>query len=117
MPETIKVADLTARWPEISLALRSGEHEFVVTEGRQVRAVIIDPVRYRRLVALAEREEHRRRALALPLTAATSQAAWDAGFTILERVSEKFADMSDDDLDGLFGEVLTEVRPTGTQPA
>ncbi|MBM4461426.1 MAG: hypothetical protein FJ011_27325 [Chloroflexi bacterium] len=117
MLETIRVADLPARWAEIATTLRSGEHEFAVTEGRQVRAVIVDPARYRRLVALAEREERRRRALALPLTAATSQADWDAGFAALERVSEKFAGVSDDDLDTLFGEVLAEVRTTGTSPA
>jgi hypothetical protein len=117
MPEIIRVADLPARWAEISTVLRSGEHEFVITEGQQVRAVIVDPVRYRRLVALAEREDRRRRALALPLTAEASQAAWDAGFAALDRVSEKFAGVSDDDLDKLFGEVLAEVRATGTTPA
>jgi hypothetical protein len=49
------------------------------------------------------------------LTAATSQATWDAGFAALERISEKFSTLSDDDLDALFGEVLAEVR--GTEPA
>jgi O-succinylbenzoate synthase len=116
MLETIRIADLPTRWAEISTALRSGEREFAVTEGRQVRAVIVDPVRYRRLTALAEREERRRRALALP-TAATSQADWDAGFATLERVSEKFTGVSDDDLDTLFGEALAEVRTTGAIPA
>lgn len=114
MLETIRITDLAVRWAEISTALGSGEHEFAITEGPQIRAVIVDPARYSRLVTLAEREEHRRRALALPLTAATLQADWNAGFTTLERVSEKFAGVSDDDLDTLFSEVLAEVRATAT---
>ncbi len=116
MLETIRIADLPTRWAEISTALRSGEHEFAVTEGRQVCAIIMDLARYRRLAALAEREERRRRALALP-TAATSPADGDAGFAALERISEKFAGASDDDLDTLFGEVLAEVRAPGAIPA
>ncbi|HSN77467.1 MAG TPA: hypothetical protein VL334_20540 [Anaerolineae bacterium] len=41
---------------------------------------------------------------------------WDQGFTALEDVSEKFAGLSDDDLDALFGEVLTEVRAAEVRP-
>jgi hypothetical protein len=115
MSETIRISDVPARWADISAALRAGKHEFMIGDGRQVEAVIVSPTWYRRLVALARREERRRRTLALPLTAATSQATWDAGFAALERISEKFSTLSDDDLDALFGEVLAEVR--GTEPA
>ena len=115
MPEIIRISEVPTRWTAISAALRAGEHEFMIGEGRLVEAVIVSPARYRRLVALARREERRRRVLALPLTAATSQATWDAGFATLERISEKFTGLSDDDLDALFGEVLAEVR--GTEPA
>lgn len=41
---------------------------------------------------------------------------WDQGFATLENVSEKFAGLSDDDLDALFGEVLTEVRAAEVRP-
>ena len=41
---------------------------------------------------------------------------WDQGFAALENVSEKFAGLSDDDLDALFGEVLTEVRLAEVRP-
>jgi hypothetical protein len=105
MPETIRISDVPARWTDISAALRAGQHEFMISDGQQIEAVIVNPVWYRRLVALARREERRRRALALPLAAATSQVTWDAGFAALERISEKF-----NDLDALFGEVLVEVR-------
>jgi len=115
MPETIRISEVPARWADISAALRAGKHEFMVGEGRLVEAVIVSPAWYSRLVALARREEHRRRVLALPLTAATSQVSWDAGFATLERISEKFTGLSDDDLDALFSEALAEVR--GAEPA
>jgi hypothetical protein len=115
MPETIRISDVPARWTDIAARLRAGKHEFMIGDGRQVEAVIVSPAWYRSLVALARREERRRRTLALPLTAATSQATWDAGFAPLERISEKFVGLSDDDLDALFDEALAEVR--GVEPA
>jgi hypothetical protein len=114
MIQTIPVADVPVRWSEIARALRSGKQEFLLVEG-QTSAVIVDPDRYRRLVASAEREERRRRTLDLPMPGAASPAAWDQGFAALEGVSEKFAGLSDDDLDALFGEVLTEVRVASVQ--
>jgi len=110
MIEKIPVTDMPGHWPEILAALRSGEREFLVTEGAQVKAVIMGHALYRRLVALAEREERRRRALALPLTVAESPAAWDAGFETLERASDKFAGLSDDEMDTLWGDVLDEIH-------
>lgn len=111
MIQTIPVADILVRWSEIALALRSGKQEFLLVEG-QTSAVIVAPDRYRRLVAAAEREERRRRTLGLPLPAAASPTAWGQGFAALEAISEKFAGLSDDDLDALFGEALTEMRAT-----
>jgi hypothetical protein len=70
----------------------------------------MDHARYRRLVALATREEHRQRAQALPLTAAESPDAWDEGFETLESISNKFADLSDKELDTLFSTALNEIR-------
>jgi len=48
----------------------------------------------------------------LPLAAAESPAAWDAGFETLERISARFADLSDEDMDELFGAALSEIRST-----
>lgn len=110
MPETIRISDVPTRWPDISARLRTGKHEFMIGDGRQVEAVIVSPAWYRSLVALAQREECRRRTLARPLTAAASQATWDAGFATLERISEKFVGLSDDDLDALFGEALASAK-------
>jgi hypothetical protein len=39
---------------------------------------------------------------------------WDQGFAALENVSEKFAGLSDDDLDALFGEALS-TSPAASQ--
>ena len=50
------------------------------------------------MVALAMREERRQRALALPLVVAESPVTWDAGFETLERISAKFADLSDEEM-------------------
>ncbi len=115
MPETIRMSNVLTRWTDISAGLRAGKHEFMIGDDRQVEAVIVSPARYRFLVALADREERRRRALALPLTAAASQATWDAGFATLERISERFSCLSDGDLDALFSEALAEV--CGAEPA
>ena len=103
MTETIVAADVPTRWPDILAALRGGGHEFLITDGAQVKAVIMDSARYRRLVALAMREERRQRALALPLAAAESPDVWEAGFETLERISARFAGLSDEELDALFG--------------
>lgn len=111
MAETIRIADLTDRWPEIAMALRSGQREFMVIDG-QTTALIVDAERYQRLIELAKREERRRRVLSLPLAGAASETGWDEGFVILERVSEKFAGLSDDDLDSLFGEAVSTLRAT-----
>lgn len=115
MAETIVAADVPTRWLDILKALRSGEHKFLISDGQQVQAVIIDPIRYRWLVTLAMREERRQRALALPLTAAESSAVWDAGFVALERISDKYAGLSDAELDTLFGAALSEVRAAGRE--
>jgi len=111
MAETIRIADLADRWPEIAMALRSGQREFMVIDG-QTTALIVDAERYQRLIELAKREERRRRVLSLPLAGAASETGWDEGFVILERVSEKFAGLSDDDLDSLFGEAVSTLRAT-----
>jgi hypothetical protein len=108
--KTIPAADVPVRWPDIFTELLAGEQEFLITDGQQVKAVIIDQARYYELVTLARREERRQRALALPLAAAESPATWETGFKTLERISEKFADLSDEDMDTLFGAVLTEIR-------
>lgn len=109
MIETIRVADLADRWPEIASSLRSGKQKFMLIDG-QTTAFIVDSERYQRLAEMAGREERRRRVLSLPLAGATSDSDWDEGFVTLERVSEKFAGLSDDDLDVLFGEALNEAR-------
>ena len=113
MTRTIVATDVPARWSDIWAALRAGEREFLITEGAQVRGVILGHALYRRLLALAEWEERRQRALSLPLTAAESPETWDAGFETLERASRKFAGLSDDELDSLFGPVLDEIRGDG----
>lgn len=110
MLEKILTTDVQTRWPDILTALSHGEHEIIITDGTQVQAVIMDRARYRQLVTTALREERRQRALALPL--AVSPDDWKAGFDTLERVSEKFADLSDDDLDSLFGSTLADIRDT-----
>ena len=110
MTDTIVAADVPARWPDILTALRAGEREFLITKDRKVQAVIIALAQYRRLVALALREERRQRALDLPLVACESPAAWDAGFETLERISSKFADLSDEEMDALFDTALGEIR-------
>lgn len=109
MTETIRVADLADRWTEITMALRSGQREFMVIDG-QTTTLIVDAERYHRLIELAGREERRRQVLSLPLAGATSEIGWDGGFGALERVSEKFAGLSDDDLDLLFSEAVDIVR-------
>ena len=93
MSEIVLVTDVPTRWPDILAALRQGQHEFVVTDGEHVRAVIVDQARYRQLVAAALREDRRQRALALPLAA--WPADWEAGFETLERISTKFDGLSD----------------------
>lgn len=110
MIEKIPVAEMPGHWPQILAALRSGEREFLVIEGAQIQAVIISHALYRRLAALADREERRRHALALPLPAAESPADWEAGFETLERASARFTDVSDDEMDVLFGSILDEIR-------
>jgi len=110
MSDTIIAAEVPSRWPDILAALRSGEREYLITEGRQVRAVIMDHAHYRRLVALALRETRRQRALALPLAAAESPSGWDSGFEVLDRISAKFSELSDEELDALFGTALNEIR-------
>lgn len=76
----------------------------------QTTALLVDAERYHRLIEIAGREERRQRLLNLPLAGASSATHWDEGLATLERVSEKFAGLSDDDLDELFGEALTETR-------
>jgi len=56
------------------------------------------------------REERRQRALDLPLAMAESPISWDAGFETLERISSKFADLSDEEMDALFDTALGEIR-------
>lgn len=113
MTDTIVAADVPARWPDILTALHAGEREFLVTKDQEVQAVIIAPAQYRRLVALALREERRQRALDLPLAAAESPAAWDGSFETLERISARFADLLNEDVDELFGAVLSEIQSAG----
>ena len=108
MSEIVLVTDVPSRWPDILTALRQGQHEFVVTDGEQVRAVIIDQARYRQLIAATLREDRRHRALALPLAA--SPADWETGFETLERVSAKFDGLSDQEMDTLLGLALDDVR-------
>jgi hypothetical protein len=110
MSEVVAVTDLPTRWPDILAGLDAGEQEFLVTDGSEIKAVILDQARYRRLVGLATREEKRQRALALPLPAADSSETWDKGFEALDRVSAKFTGLADDELDALFNSVLSEVR-------
>ena len=55
-------------------------------------------------------EERRQRALDLPLATAESPASWDAGFETLERISSRFVDLSDKDMDELFGAASNEIR-------
>jgi len=112
MSEIVAVTEVPARWLDILAGLDAGEFEFFVTDGQQVKAVIIDQARYRRLVGLATREERRQRALALSLPVADSPEVWGKGFEALDRVSARFADLTDDDLDALFNSVLSEVRDT-----
>jgi len=104
--------DVPARWPDILSALHDGEPAVLVTDGKKVQAVIMDHAQYRRLMMLAMRKERRQRALALPLRAAESPNVWNAGFEALERISAKFADLSDQDMDVLFGAALDDIRGT-----
>ncbi len=60
-------------------------------------------------------EERRQRALDLPLVAAEFPAAWDAGFETLERISARFADLSDEDMDELFGAASNEIHSAGQE--
>lgn len=109
MIETIRVIDLAERWPEIARALRSGKREFMVIDG-QTTALLVDSKRYHHLIEIAGREERRHRLLNLPLADASSETSWDEGFVTLDLVSEKFAGLSDDELDLLFGEALSKQR-------
>ncbi len=110
MSATIIAAEVPSRWADILAALRKGEQEYLIAEGRQIRAVIMDHAHYRRLVALALREQRRQRALALPLAAAESSSGWDNGFEVLDRISAKFSELSDEDLEALFGAALSEIH-------
>ena len=108
---TLKTTEVPHRRPDILANLSSTEHdEVVITDGQQIKAVLMNPIHYRYLMELAKRETQRQRAMTLPLTAQKSVAAWNAGFQTLERLSEKFSGVSDEEMDDLFGEVLAEVR-------
>ena len=113
MTETIIATDVPSRWADIFAAILTGRREFLITDGRQIKAVIMDQAQYHRLVTLAKRDARRRHALALPLAAAEHPAVWDAGFESLERISEKFASLSDEEMDALFGAALAQVRSAG----
>ena len=107
MTNVIGTMDVPARWPDILSALHDGDQDC-----KKVQAVIMDHAQYRRLMMLAMRKERRQRALALPLRAAESPNVWNAGFEALERISAKFADLSDQDMDVLFGAALDDIRGT-----
>jgi len=109
MIETIKASDLPTRWTEIFAALRAGVREYRIVEG-QSSVMVIDSDRYQKLVDSSQREERRRRTLRIPLTGAESEQTWDDGFSALDRISQRFSGLSDDDLDDVFGEALANVR-------
>ncbi len=81
-----------------------------MSDGQQVQAVIIDKVYYQQLIDLANREIHRQKALAMHVPVQTQEA----DFETLEKLSQKFADLSDEGLDTLFGDTLAEVRATNS---
>ena len=108
---TLKTTEVQHRWPDILANLSPREHdEVVITDGQEIKAVLMNPVYYRYLMQLVKRELQRQGTMALPLTAKKSMATWNAGFEILEHLSEKFTGVSDEEMDDLFGEVLAEVR-------
>ncbi|GEM_PF-2070893 len=107
---TLKTTEVPSRWPDIWANLSIGNDEVVITEGQQIKAVLLSQFRYHYLIELARREQQRQRVLALPLTAKESPTIWNAGFETLEHFSQKFAHLSDEDMDTLFEQVLVEVR-------
>ncbi len=56
---TIIAGDVPTNWNDIFNKLLEGEHEFLVTDGQQVRAVIMAQAQYRQLMGLLEREARR----------------------------------------------------------
>ena len=107
---TLKTTEVPSRWPDIWANLSIGNDEVVITEGQQIKAVMISQLRYRYFLELAKREAQRQRALTLPLVAQESASIWNAGFETLEHLSKKFDGLSDEKMDNLFGQVLVEVR-------
>jgi hypothetical protein len=57
-----------------------------------------------------EREQRRQRTLALPIETASSAEAWQTSFEALERIREKAAYLTDDEMDALVTETLAHVH-------
>ncbi len=107
---TVTATETRKQLPKILERARLTRQHFVIVKRGQEQGVILGLDEYCRLKALDEREQRRRRALAIPIEAARSVESWQASFESLERIREKAAYLSDDELDVLVTEALAQVR-------
>ncbi|MBM4461453.1 MAG: type II toxin-antitoxin system Phd/YefM family antitoxin [Chloroflexi bacterium] len=106
----VTLAETRAQLPKILERARLTRQHFVIVKRGQEQGVILGLDEYRRLKELDEREQRRERALAIPIEAARSTEAWQASFETLERIREKAAYLTDDEMDTLATEALAHVR-------
>jgi prevent-host-death family protein len=107
---TVTATETRKQLPKILERARLTRQHFVIVKRGQEQGVILGLDEYRRLKELDEREQRRRRALAIPIEAARSAETWQASFESLERIREKAAYLSDDEMDALVTEALTHMR-------
>jgi prevent-host-death family protein len=113
--EIVTLSETRAQLPKILERARLTRQHFVIVKRGQEQGVILGLDEYRRLKELDEREQRRRRALALPIEAASSAEAWQTSFEALERIREKAAYLTDDEMDALVTEALAHVRDSTTE--
>jgi prevent-host-death family protein len=106
----VTLSETRAQLPKILERARLTRQHFVIVKRGQEQGVILGLDEYRRLKELDECEQRRRRALAIPIEAARSAEAWQASFAALERIREKAAYLTDDEMDALVTETLAVVR-------
>ena len=106
----VTLSETRAQLPKILERARLTRQHFVIVKRGQEQGVILGLDAYRRLKELDECEQRRRRALAIPIEAARSAEAWQASFAALERIREKAAYLTDDEMDALVTETLAVVR-------
>jgi len=111
MAETLTVREAGLVYTiDVDKARLADRQPFIIERQGTPIAVLMSFDEYRRLKELDVREERRRRALAIPIDAARSAETWQASFESLERIREKAAGLSDDEMDALVTEALARVH-------